>query len=65
MQKSEIFLGIETGGTKTIAIAATPELRKIARVECGPANLRLISDKDFLALLRESLACEDKPMNVG
>ena len=54
MKKRECYLlGIETGGTKTIAITATQSLEQIARFELGPANLRLISDQDFLGLLRE------------
>jgi len=66
MQKrDEIFLGIETGGTKTIAIAATSALRQIARIELGPANLRLVSDKDFLALLKELKARIPSPTAIG
>src|SRR4051812_41686596 len=49
----KILLGIETGGTKTIVIEATTGLRQVARLELGPANLRLISDRDFFALLTE------------
>jgi N-acetylmuramic acid 6-phosphate etherase len=45
-----IILGIECGGTKTIALAATSgEHAPLARVESGPANLRLISDADLTA----------------
>jgi len=40
--------------SKSVALAATPALRKLARIEFGPANLRLISDKDFVALLPQS-----------
>ena len=66
MQKPEqIFLGIETGGTKTIAIAASSSLKQIARIELGPANLRIISDKDFLALLKELKSRLPVPAAIG
>jgi N-acetylmuramic acid 6-phosphate etherase len=66
MKKSEpILLGIETGGTKTIAIAATTSFEQIARFELGPANLRLISDKDFLALLRDLKTKVGAPTAIG
>lgn len=66
MKKPEpVLLGIETGGTKTIAIAATASLRQISRVELGPANLRLISDKDFLHLLRDLKSKIPAPAAIG
>jgi N-acetylmuramic acid 6-phosphate etherase len=66
MRKAEvILLGIETGGTKTIAIAAGAGLREVARVELGPANLRLISDKDFLALLKRIKTQTPAPAAIG
>src|SRR5687768_14692502 len=63
--KSEMLLGIETGGTKTIAITATPDFKQIARHELGPANLRLISDKDFLALLSDLKKKVGTPAAIG
>ncbi len=60
-----ILLGIEAGGTKTIAIAATPALRKRARVELGPANLRLISDAGFLELMLELKGQVPAPAAIG
>jgi N-acetylmuramic acid 6-phosphate etherase len=66
MPKSEpLFLGIETGGTKTIGIAATAEFKQIARHELGPANLRLISDKDFVALLSDLKVKVGTPRAIG
>ena len=60
-----LFLGIETGGTKTIAIAADASLRMRARVELGPANLRLISDSDLLTLFRELKKKVPTPNAIG
>lgn len=68
MKKAEtVLLGIETGGTKTIAIAAATSAsrRRVVRVELGPANLRLISDADFLALLREIKSKTPAPAAIG
>src|SRR5213594_116350 len=36
-----VFLGIEAGGTRTVALAAGP---RTVRREFGPANLRLLTD---------------------
>src|SRR5438477_28504 len=66
MKKSEpILLGIETGATKSIALAATAALRQLARIEFGPANLRLIADKGFLALFRELKSKIPAPEAIG
>lgn len=59
------LLGIETGGTKTIAIAADSNFAQLTRLELGPANLRLISDADFLNLLREIHAQIPTPAAIG
>lgn len=59
------LLGIETGGTKTIAIAADSNFAQVNRLELGPANLRLISDADFLSLLREIHAQIPTPAAIG
>ena len=66
MKKPDSFLlGIETGGTKTIAIAATADFEQIARHEVGPANLRLISDQDFLARLSALKRRVGTPSAIG
>jgi N-acetylmuramic acid 6-phosphate etherase len=66
MKKPEpILLGIEAGGTKTIALATTRGLRVVARIELGPANLRLISDKNFVTLLKQLRAKIPPPSAIG
>jgi len=47
MALTTVLLGIECGGTRTVAVAADTELRQLARLEAGPANLRLVSDEQL------------------
>jgi N-acetylmuramic acid 6-phosphate etherase len=48
--KERVNLGIECGGTRTTAIAAAgTERRLLKRLECGPANLRLVTDAQLEA----------------
>src|SRR3954463_4536335 len=66
MKKSEpVLLGIETGGTKTIALAATSGLRPLERFEFGPANLRLVSDQELAGLFREVKRKIPAPDGIG
>jgi N-acetylglucosamine kinase-like BadF-type ATPase len=50
MAISPVLLGLECGGTRTVALAADGELRQLARVDAGPANLRLVTDTQLAAL---------------
>ena len=43
------FLGIECGGTRTVAIMADADGRLIRRVSAGPANLKLLDDRALVA----------------
>lgn len=46
--ESPVVIGIECGGTRTVALAAAVGARvPLARIESGPANLRLTSDLDL------------------
>lgn len=47
------FLGIECGGTKSVAILAQGSGRQAVQLEAGPANLRLLSDPDLVAHFRK------------
>ena len=49
---SPSFLGIEGGGTRTVAVLADVQGREVQRVEAGPANLRLLSDAQLIAHFR-------------
>ena len=49
-QESTVVIGIECGGTRTVALAAElGSRRQVARIESGAANLRLVSDADLKA----------------
>ncbi len=56
-EQSRIVLGIEAGGTRTVALAASDRGAELLRREFGPANLRLLDDRKlrqhFLSIARE------------
>ena len=65
MANSPVLLGLECGGTRTVALAADGELRQLARVDAGPANLRLVSDEQLAAHFRALAAQLPPPSAVG
>jgi N-acetylmuramic acid 6-phosphate etherase len=48
------FLGIEGGGTHTVALLANDNGQILARLETGPLNLALLSDAEVLKQLRDT-----------
>jgi N-acetylmuramic acid 6-phosphate etherase len=62
---SPVFLGIEGGGTRTVALLADASGQLRQRVETGPANLRLLSDIQLRRLLRELARQFPRPVAVG
>ncbi len=42
-----VLLGLECGGTRTVAIAAAEDFTLLQRIESGPCNLRLVSDAEL------------------
>src|SRR6266567_1350569 len=48
-----IFLGIEGGGTRTVALLVNDQGDPLARVQAGPANLKLLSDRELVRHFRE------------
>jgi N-acetylglucosamine kinase-like BadF-type ATPase len=48
-----VFLGIEGGGTRTVALLADANGRLLKRFEAGPANFKLLTEAQFLRRLRE------------
>ncbi|MDB6020170.1 MAG: N-acetylmuramic acid 6-phosphate etherase, partial [Pedosphaera sp.] len=47
-----LFLGIEGGGTHTVAILADARRNFLQRFEAGPANLKLLTDAQVLGLFK-------------
>ena len=45
---NQLFLGIECGGTRTVALLADANGRLVRRLEVGAANLRLLTDAQLL-----------------
>lgn len=63
-----VFLGIEGGGTRTVALLADADGRLLKRFEVGPANFKLLTEVQFLRRLREvraALAEFPKPAAVA
>ncbi len=60
-----VLLGIECGGTRTVAIAADAAMRPIARIEAGPANLRLLTDEQLAERFRGLRAQLPWPDAIG
>ncbi len=58
-------LGIEAGGTRTVALLARDTDRALQRLESGPANLRLLTDPQLAAHFREIAGAFPPPAAVG
>ncbi len=62
---SPVFLGIEGGGTHTVALLADNAGKLLRRVEAGPANLRLLKEAQLIGLFRELAREFPSPAAVG
>ncbi len=65
MTRTPVLLGIECGGTRTVAIVADAALRPVARAEAGPANLRLLTDEQLAERFRGLRAQLPAPDAIG
>lgn len=59
------FLGIECGGSRTVALLADERGRCLRRVEAGPANLRFLTDAQMTAHFRGLAAQIPSPAALG
>lgn len=59
------YLGIECGGTHSVAILATADGRRLSQVTAGPANLRLLTDPDLTNHLRSMARAFPTPSALG
>ena len=62
---ARLFLGIEGGGTKTVALLANENGDLLKRLETGPANLRLVTDAQLLRHFRTLAAEFPLPTALG
>jgi len=52
-QAEVLFLGIEGGGTRTVALLVNDKAGTVERAIAGPANLKLLSDRQLVGHFRE------------
>ncbi len=64
-RSARAVLGVEAGGTRTVALLADADGRALDRFETGPANLRLLSDTQLRAVLRQIAQRFPHPSAVG
>src|SRR5262245_40256375 len=62
---TEIFLGIEGGATRTVALAVNGMGRVLHRVEAGPANLQLLNDAQLVRHLRSIASRIQSPVALA
>ncbi len=60
-----LFLGLECGGTRTVALLADISGRPSKRIEAGPANLRLLSDAQLVSHFQSIAKSFPKPSALG
>ena len=60
-----LFLGIEGGGTRTVALLADLTGHLVKRAEFGPANLRLLTDAQLARHFRAIAKAFPKPAALG
>ena len=60
-----LFIGIDAGATRTLAIAANGRGQEVGRVAAGPANLRLLSDARLARHFRSLAAALPPPSALG
>jgi N-acetylmuramic acid 6-phosphate etherase len=63
--KHPLFLGLECGGTRTIALLADNAGRATKRIEAGPANLKLLSDAQLIEHFQSIARAFPQPSALG
>ena len=61
----KVFLGIDGGGTRTVALLADESGRALHRAETGPANVKLLSDAELTSLFHGIAASFPRPDGLG
>lgn len=60
-----VWIGLECGGTRTVALASGPSGHLLRRLEAGPANLRLLEDAPLEAHFRALAVQLPRPSGIG
>src|SRR5258707_5562129 len=63
--RAPLYLGIEAGGTRTVALLAGADAQRVCRLEAGPANLRLLDDRQLARHLRSMAKSFPRPTAVA
>src|SRR5260370_34743892 len=67
-QAEVLFMGIEGGGTRTVALLVNDKGETAGRAIAGPANLKLLSDRQLAGHFREiarSMGRRPNAMAIG
>jgi N-acetylmuramic acid 6-phosphate etherase len=59
------FLGIDGGGTRTVALSVNASGEVVRRIEAGPANVKLLTDGQLVTLFRSLARALPKPAALG
>ena len=62
---TKAFLGIEGGGTHTVALLADENGKLLHRIEAGPANLKLLTNQELKSVFRSIARSFPKPTALG
>jgi len=65
MSTETVWLGMDGGGTRLVALAVNGSGNTCARLEVGPSNLRLTSDRDLLSRFQEIGEKVPSPQAIG
>ena len=65
IRTDEYFLGVAGGSTRTVALLADATGRLVRRVEAGPGDVRLLTDRALVARLREVARDLSRPAAIA
>ena len=65
MSNETVWLGMDGGGTRLVALAVASNSDVPIRCEAGPTNLRLLSDAELVARFREVQRLVPNPTAIG
>jgi len=65
LNPSPLFLGVEAGATRTVALLADSHGKPLRRIQAGPANLRLLNDEQLARRLRGIASRLPRPVAIA